>query len=70
MTEQEMILWLKLNWPSAVVGLIVAAAYIRLNRFVKRLDRVEDKVSCLCDLHAEHHKEDAVKVYKSGEKAE
>ena len=68
MTEADVMKWLAGNWPSVIVGLTVAAAYVRLNRFVGRLHKIEEKVSCLCDLHAGHHAEDAVKVYKAGEK--
>ena len=46
MNEQELILWAKTNWPSVIVGLTVAMAYLRLNKFVKRLDKLESKVRC------------------------
>lgn len=65
--EKDLMLWLQANWPSVIVGMMTAAAYVRLNRFVRRLEKNEARVKCLCDLHAERHGDDAVKIYRAGE---
>lgn len=64
MTEQELILFLKANWPNLTVGLICGAIYVRLSRFVNRLARVERVQNLMRKIHSERHQEDAIKLYE------
>ena len=62
--DAELIKWLTLNWPSVIVGLTVAGAYLRLSRFVGRLTKTEEIVEIIRETHVERHPEDWKKLYK------
>lgn len=62
--DTEIIKWLLVNWPSVIAGLVVASVYLRLSRFVHRLNRIEKTIELMREIHVERHPEHGARLYK------
>lgn len=71
MTEQDVILWIKTNWPSVGIALIFIKVYLQLHRFVNRIElnetrlsNVEARVDTIQDVCSDVHPENGKKLFQ------
>lgn len=63
MTEAEIIAWVKQNWPSVVMSLVMTGAYLRLHRLIERLNRVEKSVKRILKVCSKRHPDSGAELF-------
>jgi hypothetical protein len=74
MTDSQAIAWIISNFPSLAISVLLLKAYQNLTQWTSRITEAEKelaqmkiKLAKMCRLHAEHHPDDALKLFAEDE---
>ena len=62
-TEAQIWVWVAANWGSIASGILAGVIYVRLHRYIARLDRLEKRISRVMESCAKLNPEQARWLY-------